>query len=154
MKDSEVLYLAFLLPQDMLLSALELIDTHSGPSLFSNSVHRPAHPRPDDPPSPSSTTVQRITTPYSATLYSVSGSTQPYLVSPRNPTFCPCAAFAFSLVNTDDGGGGLEGVCKHLLALWIGLKLGAVVDDRLDVGGKEAGEERMLAILSEAGLKG
>lgn len=33
-KDSDILHLAFLLPQDMLLSALELIDTHSGPSLL------------------------------------------------------------------------------------------------------------------------
>lgn len=102
-----------------------------------------------------------MTAPYGSTLYTVAGSAHPYLVSPRMPSYCPCPAFAFSLVSAGSGGGdstnnGDEwaGLCKHLLALRLALALDAIVHDRLDAGEKTSAEDQTLALLKRLELVG
>lgn len=99
-----------------------------------------------------------MTAPYGATLYTVDGSSHPYLLSPSPPAHCSCPAFAFSLVSAAGSGAGehdeWEGLCKHLLALRIALRLEAVVEERLDEGDRKAGEEATLALLGKLGLVG
>lgn len=99
-----------------------------------------------------------MTAPYGSTLYTVAGSTRPYLVSPRTPAYCPCPAFAFSLVSTGSGAGidcdGWSGLCKHLLALRLALALDADVHDRLDIGERGPAEDQLLGLLQRVELAG
>jgi predicted nucleic acid-binding Zn finger protein len=159
--DAQILALAFLVPQDMLLASLELIDTHGGPSSWTPFLLRLPALRlgPDDFVFLLNLTVHCVTAPYGSELYTVAGSSHPYLVSPRTPTYCPCPAFAFSLVSADSSAASSTsdawaGLCKHLLALRIALALDAVVHDRLDTGEKGPAEDQLLGLLQRLELAG
>ncbi|SCV70062.1 BQ2448_1456 [Microbotryum intermedium] len=114
----------------LLIDALHLIDTQGGRPLQLYLAcflltHSKADPSSIQPP------VARLSLPNSSSLYQVSGSIKAYTVhtfpsasSTGRLGFCPCPAFAYSVLKTHQN-------CKHLLAVLICERLDAFVDKQV-----------------------